>query len=62
MNKLKPTDMMSDKRNKNADQTIKDAVNTLALHSFLTSSEHVKILKRVESWERDFYSKYNKAN
>lgn len=62
MNKLKPTDMMSGKRNKNADQAIKDAASLLYANGFLTANERNSVDARVEKWEKDFYRVVNSQN
>ena len=59
MSELTPTSMMSDRRNKNADQAVKDAISLLVNNKFLTKSESDKALARVDRWEKDFYRKLN---
>jgi len=61
MKKLKPTDQMADRINKNADQSIKDAWSLLFTHGFITESEACRIDTRIEKWEKDFYREVNKA-
>ncbi len=62
MKKLKPTDQMSDRINKNADQVMFSSLNILYLHGFVTSDEFRSIKERLEAWEKDFYSSINKDN
>ncbi len=62
MTKLKPTDQMPDKINKNADQAVKSAWSLLFVNGFITESEANKIDARIEKWEKCFYSSVNKAN
>lgn len=59
MNKLKPTQQMPDKTNRNADQVAKDAWSFLFVHGFITESEASKIDARIEKWEKDFYRNLN---
>ncbi len=62
MKKLKPTNQMSDRINKNADQVMFSSLNILYLHGFVTSDEFRSIKERLEAWEKDFYSSINKDN
>ncbi len=62
MKKLKPTDQMPDRINKNADQVMFSSLNILYLHGFVTSDEFRSIKERLEAWEKDFYSSINKDN
>jgi len=61
MNKLKPTQTMPDKINKNAEQSVKDAVCFLYAHGFITTDECDAIDDRVSKWEKDFYREVNNA-
>lgn len=62
MTRLKPTDQMPDKINKNADQAVKSAWSLLFVNGFITEGEANKIDARIEKWEKAFYSQVNKAN
>ncbi len=62
MKKLKPTDQMSDRINKNADQVMFSSLNILYLQGFVTQDEFRRIKERLEAWEKDFYSSINKDN
>lgn len=61
MKKLKPTQAMPDKINKNADQSVKDAVSLLYAHGFITVDECNAIDDRISKWEKDFYIGVNNA-
>lgn len=56
MKKLKPTQQMPDKINRNADKCIKDALSLLHIHGFVTEEESSKIETRISKWEKDFYN------
>lgn len=60
MKKLKPTDPMTDRRNKNADQAVKDAFSLLFNHGFMKESEANRVDARIEKWEKDFYREVSK--
>ncbi len=62
MKKLKPTDQMADRINRNADQVMFGSLNTLYLHGFVTRDEFRSIKERLEVWEKDFYRSVNKDN
>ncbi len=62
MKKLKPTDQMPDRINKNADQVMFSSLNILYLQGFVTQDEFRRIKERLEAWEKDFYSSINKDN
>jgi len=62
MRKLKPTDQMADRINRNADQVMFGSLNTLYLHGFVTRDEFRRIKTKLEAWEKDFYSAINKGN
>ncbi len=62
MKKLKPTNQMSDRINKNADQVMFGSLNILRLQGFVTQDEFRRIKERLEAWEKDFYSSINKDN
>ncbi len=62
MKKLKPTDQMPDRINKNADQVMFSSLNILYLQGFVTQDEFRSIKERLEAWEKDFYSSINKDN
>lgn len=61
MSVLQPTDPMRDRLDRNAEQVIKDSVNLLYLHGFLSVGEVKDIDERIEKWEKDFYIKQNKG-
>ena len=62
MNKLKPTDQMADRINKNAEQVMFGSLNILCLQGFVTQDEFRIIEERLEAWEKDFYRSINKDN
>lgn len=61
MSKLKPTDQMPDKINKNADQAVKSAWSLLFVNGFITEGEANKINARIEKWEKSFYRSVNQG-
>ena len=62
MKKLKPTDQMADRINRNADQVMFGSLNILRLQGFITQDEFRTIKARLNTWEKDFYSEINKGN
>jgi hypothetical protein len=54
MSKLKPTDQMADRINRNADQVMFGSLNTLYLHGFVTLDEFRSIKARLNAWEKIF--------
>ena len=62
MKKLKPTDQMADRMNKNADEVMFGSLNILLLQGFVTQDEFRIIEERLKAWEKDFYRSINKDN